>query len=81
MFEPNGFALRLPRSETGDGMILHLLNTAGQQTLAHLNLGALNLHGTPLCNLIGCPRSPLQIQHGAIEVLLYPWAVATVSLK
>jgi hypothetical protein len=79
--EPNVVLFGLPRSETGDGMVLHLRETAGQQTLAHINIGALNVHEAALCNLIETPQGPLQIQNGTLEVPLRPWAVAAVRIK
>jgi hypothetical protein len=79
--EPNVMLFGLPQSETGDGMVLHLRETAGQQTVAHVKLDGLSVHEATLCNLIETPQGPLQIQNGTIEVPLSPWAIAAVKLK
>ena len=62
-------------------MVLHLRETAGQQTVAHVNIGALGVHQATLCNLIETPQGPLQIQDGTIAVPLRPWAIAAVKIK
>ena len=79
--EPNVVLFGLPRSEMGDGVVLHLRETAGQQTLAHIKIGALGAHQATLCNLIETPKGPLRIEDGAIEVPLRPWAVAAVKIE
>jgi alpha-mannosidase len=79
--EPNVLLFGLPRSETEDGVVLHLRETAGQQTLAHIKIGALGVHQATMRNLIETPEGPLPIQDGAIEVPLRPWAVVAVKIK
>ena len=79
--EPNVVLFGLPRSETGDGVVLHLRETAGQQTVAHIKIGALGVRQAISCNLIETPQGPLRIQDGTIEFPLRPWGVAAVSVK
>jgi hypothetical protein len=79
--EPNVVLFGLPKSETGDGIGLHLRETAGQQKLAHIKVGALNVHHATLCNLIETPQGALKVQDGTIEVPLRPWAIAAVRIK
>ena len=79
--EPNVVLFGLPQSETGDGVVLHLRETAGQQTLAHVKIGALGVRQATLCNLIETPKGPLRIEDGVIEVPLQPWAIAAVKIK
>jgi alpha-mannosidase len=79
--EPNVVLFGLPQSETGDGVVLHLRETAGQQTVAHIKIGALGVHSATLCNLIETPQGPLSIQDGTIAVPLKPWAIAAVKIK
>lgn len=79
--EPNVVLFGLPQSNTGNGVVLHLRETAGVQTVAHVKIGALGVHQATLCNLIETPQGPLEIQDGTIEVPLRPWSVAAVLIK
>ncbi len=79
--EPNIVAFGIPGAEVGHGVVLHLQETSGQDTVAHVRISALGAHQAALCNLVETPQSALAISDGLISVPMKAWSLGAVKLE
>jgi hypothetical protein len=79
--EPNVQLSGMRRAAEGHGIMLHLRETAGRATRAHIKVSPLHGQKATLCNLVEDPIGRLDIRAGLLQVPLKAWGLATVRVE
>ncbi len=79
--EPNAQVVGIRQAADGKGTVIRLWETAGKETVVHLDVKALGVGKASACNLVEVGAAPLELKRGVVSVPLRARGMATVRLE
>ena len=82
-FDPHASVctLHLKPSRNAQALTIRLYNAGTQEQVAHVGSGLLRITSAHWCDLMENPLAPIQVTDGALEVILPPGRVNTLSVS
>ena len=82
-FDPHApvCTLHLKPSRNAQALTIRLYNAGTQEQVAHVGSGLLRITSAHWCDLMENPLAPIQVTDGALEVILPPGRVNTLSVS